>query len=862
MPAKHKNKRQDWYECSCCNHVISERDVDNHTGLCGVKKHATSLDYQHGYIFDGVLNGVVSLLSVDKDSSVPNSMKDRIICIHPSAMQLCGLRIGKPCVVDERLVVTAWPSSSGPVAWLSVPDKIMRELNSKKGDIVSVMPLSCDCIDAGEIYLCSSEWKEFYGQTEFSQHVKLKLDGQYAAEGNKIEVHYFGQLCQFTVEKISSETSNTKMVEIKKRDTCTGDLSESMASLEISDVSLDSESLLNQSTSSIQSDFDRDNSPAASTPNRKQRPDSSQFHTPSARKSHTVKTHKTTFYKICQQTKIVIKSSQKDEDKRKTIEKRKLCFKDIGGLDKQMCLIKEMLELPLKNPDLFNAYGLSLPHGILIYGPSGTGKTLLSRALVNEINIHTIHVTGPQVWSKFFGETEANLRNIFQRAREKSPSLIIIDEIDALCPKRENSQSELEKRVVATLLTLMDGINLSDEKEYVVVVGVTSKPDVIDSSLRRPGRFDREIEIGVPTATDRLDIIKKLLKNLPHSLTEKDITDIANTAHGFVGADLTAVFREAGLITVRRQTSCNHSNSDVIHLSREDVNKALLLVKPSAMREVQLEVPQVLWTDVGGQDDLKLKLKQAIEWPLQHPEAFLRLGVQPPRGLLMYGPPGCSKTLIAKALATESGLNFIAVKGPELFSKWVGESERAVREVFRKARMAAPSIIFFDEIDALAVERGSSSGGSNVADRVLAQLLTEIDGVEKLQDVTIVAATNRPDMIDKALLRPGRIDRIMYVPLPTPETRTAIFNLKFKTMPIASDVQIQDLVNRTDFYSGAEVTAVCHEAALAALQEDINGKCIQQRHFNQALLAITPRTSQTAISFYENYHKQSGLHSV
>ncbi|ESO99957.1 hypothetical protein LOTGIDRAFT_230884 [Lottia gigantea] len=843
MPPKNKLKKQDWFECSKCHHVIPDRDLESHSEAC------QKSDEKCCFIFEETLNGVISLHS-EKDVAVPRCNKDKIICIHPSAMQLCGLAIGKPCIVNDCMVLTAWPSKSGPVSAVTVSSQLLERLECKKGDIVSVKRLWSDCQEALEVHLSTNEWKEFFGQTEFCNFNKLKLEGEFLKTGSKIEIHYFGQICSFTVDKVTACLQKKQLTELVKNTSSQTDLSDSLASLDLSDISLDSESVMNQSASSLQSDADSCDSPMK-TP--KKKIDWSQFHTPVPRLH---KPSKSEFLKISKGTKIII--CNPNNQRKQNGQQKKLRLSDIGGLDKQIGSIKEMLELPLKQPDLLKSYGLSAPHGVLLFGPSGTGKTLLSQAIVNEIDINTIHVTGPQVWSKYFGETEAKLRNIFQKAKENSPSLIVIDELDALCPKRESSQSELEKRVVASLLTLIDSISSSEDNSYVIVIGITSKLDSIDTSLRRPGRFDREIEIGVPNAIDRLDIIKKMLCNVPHSLLAEDITNLANTTHGFVGADLSAVFKEAGMICIKeKKQQCKDMRINLHH-----IQKALTLVKPSAMREIQLEVPKVYWSDVGGQDDLKLKLKQAIEWPLQHPEAFLRLGVQPPRGLLMYGPPGCSKTLIAKALATESGLNFIAVKGPELFSKWVGESERAVREVFRKARSAAPSIIFFDEIDALAVERGSSGGSSNVADRVLAQLLTEIDGVENLKDVTIVAATNRPDMIDKALLRPGRIDRILYVPLPPPETRQAIFRIKFKTMPVSEDVNIQSLIDQTQYYSGAEVTAVCHEAALAALQEDITGKFITLKHFQQALKSVTPRTSQQSIQFYEDYHKQSGLHSI
>ncbi|XP_071787469.1 ATPase family gene 2 protein homolog A-like [Asterias amurensis] len=572
------------------------------------------------------------------------------------------------------------------------------------------------------------------------------------------------------------------------------------------------------------------------------------------------------FSNISMKTSLVFASKLDDAADAKDEEAQQdlVTYDKIGGLSRQLKTIRETLELPLRNPEFFKSLGVPPPRGVLMYGPPGVGKTMIARAVANEVGAHVTIINGPEVMSKYYGESEARLRNIFQEAAKNAPSLIFIDELDALCPHREKVQSDLEKRIVATLLTLMDGVDSMLTRGHLMVLGATNRPDAIDPALRRPGRFDREIEIGVPNAVERADILTKCLQRIPHTLTERDIVTVADTAHGYVGADLAAVCKEAAIRCFERQKGSliDAELKDDISVSPQDIVLALKGVKPSAMREVEIRVPKVYWSDIGGQASIKQKLKQAVEWPIKHPEAFQRMGITPPRGILMYGPPGCSKTLIAKALATESGLNFIAVKGPELFNKWVGESERAVREVFRKARLASPAIIFFDEMDALAVERGSSSGGNSVADRVLGQLLTEIDGVEKLQDVTIVAATNRPDMIDKALLRPGRLDRILYISLPDAQTREEIFRIQFRGMPIAPDVDVNLLVERTESYSGAEVVAVCREAGLSAMQEDIDADCIHPRHFLLALETVEPRTSPQLIQFYEEYQHKSGLHSI
>lgn len=498
-----------------------------------------------------------------------------------------------------------------------------------------------------------------------------------------------------------------------------------------------------------------------------------------------------------------------------------------------------MVEISLQDPELFVKY------------------------VAQETKAHVIVINGPEIISRYYGETEQKLRDIFSVARERAPSIIFIDEIDSLCPKRDEAPTELEKRVVTTLLTLMDGVETlranetSTTADRIVVLGATNRPNALDEALRRPGRFDREIEIGIPNSDARLSILTTLLRRIPNTLTPDDIYTIASKAHGYVGADLAAVCREAGLFCIRRNAQ-SESSVD-LKVTLQDMNDAMAGIRPSAMREIMLEVPKVYWSDIGGQAYIKDRLKESIEWPLKHPEAFERMGIRPPKGILLYGPPGCSKTLMAKALATEAGSNFIAVKGPELFSKWVGESEKAVREVFRKARAASPSIVFFDEIDALTVKRGSDGSGTSVADRVLSQLLNEMDGIEPLVNVTVVAATNRPDIIDDALLRPGRIDRILYVGPPDFESRRDIFRIQVTKMTCDKDVDIDELAHKTEGCSGAEAVALCQEAALFAMEEDVHIDSIKRRHFLKALGSFKRRITPEMLQFYADFQSRSGL---
>ncbi|MEM4642236.1 MAG: CDC48 family AAA ATPase [Candidatus Caldarchaeum sp.] len=518
-------------------------------------------------------------------------------------------------------------------------------------------------------------------------------------------------------------------------------------------------------------------------------------------------------------------------------------YEDIGGLHDELQRIREMIELPLKHPELFRHLGIEPPKGVILYGPPGTGKTLIAKAIANETGAHFVSINGPEIMSKFYGESEARLREVFQEAEQNAPSIIFIDELDAIAPKRGEVTGEVERRVVSQLLTLMDGLK---SRGQVVVIGATNRIEAIDPALRRPGRFDREIRIGVPDRNGRKEILLIHTRRMPLA-DDVNIDELAEITHGFVGADIAALTREAAMNALRRFLPQIDLEKEVIpaevlekiKVTREDFANALRTIQPSALREVVLEIPNVKWDDIGGLENLKQELREAVEWPLKYPDVFKRLGIRPPRGILLYGPPGTGKTLLAKAVATESQANFISVKGPEVLSKWVGESEKAVREIFRKARETAPCIIFFDELDSIAPRRGIHTD-AGVTDRIVNQLLTEMDGMQSLKGVVVLGATNRPDILDPALLRPGRFDRVLYVPPPDRNARLAIFKIHTREMPLDQDVDLEQLAALTEGYTGADIEAVVREAALIAARENINAQVVSMRHFGLALQKIKP----------------------
>jgi transitional endoplasmic reticulum ATPase len=549
-----------------------------------------------------------------------------------------------------------------------------------------------------------------------------------------------------------------------------------------------------------------------------------------------------------------------------------ITYEDIGGLDDELEQVREMIELPMRHPELFETLGIEPPKGVLLHGPPGTGKTLMAKAVANEIDAYFTDISGPEIMSKYYGESEEQLREVFDEAEENSPAIVFIDEIDSIAPKRGETQGDVERRVVAQLLSLMDGL---ESRGQVIVIGATNRVDAVDPALRRGGRFDREIEIGVPDKNGRKEILQVHTRGMP--LAEGiDLDQYAENTHGFVGADLESLTKESAMNALRRIRPELDLESDEIdaevleHLevSENDFKQALKGIEPSALREVFVEVPDVTWDQVGGLEDTKERLRETIQWPLDYPEVFEAMDMQAAKGVLMYGPPGTGKTLLAKAIANEAQSNFISIKGPELLNKFVGESEKGVREVFEKARSNAPTVVFFDEIDSIAGERGGNTTDSGVGERVVSQLLTELDGLEELEDVVVIATTNRPDLIDNALLRPGRLDRHVHVPVPDEEARRKIFEVHTRDKPLAEGVDLDDLAARTDGYVGADIEAVTREASMAATREflasvdpedigdSVRNVKVTMEHFEDALEEVSPSVTDDTRERYEEIEER------
>ncbi len=519
------------------------------------------------------------------------------------------------------------------------------------------------------------------------------------------------------------------------------------------------------------------------------------------------------------ETNIQISEKQWEDIKAREIEK--LSYEDIGGLSEEISRIREMIELPLRHPELFKRLGIEPPKGVLLHGPPGTGKTLLARAVANETEANFYVLSGPEIMSKFYGESEQKLRDLFKEASDNAPSILFIDELDAIAPKREEVTGEVERRIVAQMLALMDGL---ESRGQVIVIGATNRVNAIDPALRRPGRFDREIEIGIPDRDGRYEVLLIHTRGMPID-KDVDLNRLADLTHGFVGADISALVKESAMHSLRRMLpELNLEDEEVpievlqkINVINDDFRNALRTIEPSALREVFVEIPNVTWEDIGGLDEVKQEMQRIVEWPLKFKEIYKAMNAKSPKGVLLYGPPGTGKTLIAKAVAHESEANFISVKGPEVLSKWVGESEKAIREIFRKARQAAPCVIFLDELDSITPVRGRSTD-SGVTERVISQLLSELDGLEELRNVVVIAATNRPDMVDPALLRPGRFDRLVRVGTPNFESRKQIFSIHLKETPLAENVNIDDLSRETEGFTGADIAALCSESKLIAIK--------------------------------------------
>ncbi|HEC88161.1 MAG TPA: AAA family ATPase [Thermoplasmata archaeon] len=564
---------------------------------------------------------------------------------------------------------------------------------------------------------------------------------------------------------------------------------------------------------------------------------------------------------IGEETQIIVKEEAIKEE---LLKLPQVSYEDIGGLHEEILKIREMIELPLKHPELFERLGIDPPKGVLLYGPPGTGKTLIARAVANESGASFFTINGPEIMSKFYGQSEENLRRTFEEADKNSPSIIFIDEIDAIAPKREEVHGEVERRVVSQLLTLMDGLK---GRGKIIVIGATNRQDSLDPALRRPGRFDREIEIGVPDRNGRKEILQIHTRGMPLA-EDVDLDELADVTHGFVGADLAALAREAAMSALRRYLPEIDLDkpipTDVLRkmvVKMNDFKEALKSIEPSALREVLVEIPKVKWDDIGGLHEVKQRLREAVEWPLKNSAVFKRMGIRPPKGILLYGPPGTGKTLLAKAVATESQANFLSIKGPEIFSKWVGESEKAVRELFKKAKQTAPSIIFLDELDAIAPRRGGYEG-TRVTETVVNQLLTSIDGIEQLSDVVVIGATNRPDIIDPSFLRPGRFDELILVGPPDKEARKEIFKIHTKEMPLAEDVDLDELAEITEGYAGADIEGICREAGMIALREDMNAKIVKREHFIKAMQEVIPSIDEEIMEYYRTVNKKMGKGAI
>ena len=557
---------------------------------------------------------------------------------------------------------------------------------------------------------------------------------------------------------------------------------------------------------------------------------------------------------ISEETEVIVKEEPVDESE--VMSTTRVTYEDVGGLNEELKRVREMIELPLKHPKLFERLSIDPPKGVLLHGPPGTGKTWIAKAVANEAGANFLSVQGPEIMSKYYGQSEEKLRDKFEEAKDQSPSIIFIDELDSIAPKRDDVKGEVERRVVAQLLTLLDGLTQRGE---TIVIAATNRVDAIDPALRRPGRFDREIEIGLPDRRGRKEILQIHTRGMPVS-NDVELSKLSEFTHGFAGADLESLAKEAAMRALRRYLPEIEMGEPIpsevlekMEVNEKDFFQALRDIEPSSLREIMVEIPQVSWEDVGGLENIKEKLKDSVERPISDPESFIEMGIEPPKGILLYGPPGTGKTLLAKAIANESNANFISVKGPEVLSKWVGESEKAIREVFKKARQTAPSIVFLDELDAIAPKRGER-GIDGTSERVVNQLLTSLDGIERTTDIVVLGATNRPDRIDQALLRAGRFDHRLSVPIPDRQARKKVFEVHTKKMPIWDDVDFDILLDSTESFVGADIEALCREAGLKAIKEGADK--VKMKHFNLALEEMEPSIDEEVIEMYEKWEEE------
>ena len=812
-----KLEKNDWALCRYCNLYYPKYNIGKHQQSCS-ENSIDSLDtsklsesfLKTAYIKDQAFSGFAKMLETFTDEKI-TYFKSDLVLVNPATLKCCNLSVASSVLLHyqgKETYATVWSSNTVAIDSVFLSKSQMSTLAIADNELVTLMKTELLTVLSSAIIL---EPRDLLSTNNFQEAYDILLnilDDTIVTKGDIIFCPLYGQELSFVIVEIVCDFKSQY------------------------DEVLDNISTLSFSESKTLS----------STP----------------LKYFQSKKH-VSYHCMCQET--VLKLSNKSEVKHNNASKNLFNLSDMGGIEPQLKILEELVQLPFQHPSLYKECGINLTHGIILYGPSGTGKTHFANAFASQLyGVSLTKISGPEIISKYYGESEQNLKKIFLTALSCVPSILIIDEFDILCPSQSFSQNESEKRIISTLLTLMDNIPANN---LFVVFAITNNLEAVDLSLRRPGRFDQEIEMGVPNVQQRFDILKKLVTNVKHGMESNDLQGLASITHGYVGADLKALCKEAGMISMNRmilgENGFSNMDSSIFSLSINDFKIALSKIGPSAMKALTVDVPKVYWKDVGGQSEVKQQLKEAIEWPLNHPEVFKRLGISPPRGLLMYGPPGCSKTLMAKALATESGLNFISIKGPELFSKYLGESEKAVRDVFRKARNAAPSIIFFDEIDALSIQR-SSNDNSLVGDRVLAQILTELDGVESLEGVIIVAATNRPDVIDPALLRPGRIDRLIYVPLPNSDSRREIFDIQFRSIPVSKDVDINVLIELSSGYSGAEICSLCREAAMLGLRENFACKEVSQRHFVTMFNHIKPATSCSMVKLFDEYaSKRTGF---